>query len=108
MKKRQPQRAVTAHGNSRDGARSASRGNAVAIFDRGQEFPQEKILVADAPVLRVDVEAGIASGCNHNELANLMAVPKLLHHIPGSEMEKHLLVVPQAMQIVEHGITAAL
>ena len=62
MREGEAQCAVSAHGDSADGASPRGRSNAILAFDVRHEFLQEKIAVADRTVGGIDVKAAPPSG----------------------------------------------
>src|SRR5260370_3897882 len=93
VKKSQPQRAIASHGNATDAPGFTARGDAVATLDRGHEFLQEEILIAEAAIVRVDEKTGVAGGTDDHEIAEFAAVPERLHHVAASGAHGPLLVV---------------
>src|SRR5260370_27983519 len=90
VKKSQPQRAITSHGNATDAPGFTARGDAVATLDRGHEFLQEEILIAEAAIVRVHEEARVARGADDDEIAEFAAVLELLPMIEASRAHEPL------------------
>jgi len=105
VKKSHAKRTIASHGDSANAARLAARGNPVAILDPRHEFLPEEIVIAEARVMRVHEEAGITSRTDNDEIAQFVAIPKLLDQIEGSGTHEHLLVIAKPVEIIEHGIT---
>jgi|ERR1700674_354798 len=108
MAKAEMQRAVPAHGNSGNAAGSAPGLRAIAFFDLGKKFLEEKILVTKAAIARVDVEAGASIRRDDEEITELMPLPEVLDKIEAAGMNEHLLVVAEAVKKIENGIAARL
>src|SRR5437879_2912960 len=106
VKESHAERAIASHGDSANAAGLAGRGNPVTILDPRHEFPQEEIVKTEARVVGVHEETGVTSGADNDEIANLAAVPELLEKIEASGTHKHLLIITEAMEVIEHGITA--
>ncbi len=106
VKESHAERAIASHGDSANAAGFAGGGNAVTILDPRHEFPQEEIVITEARVMRVHEETGVTSRADHDEIANLAAVPELLEKIEASGTHKHLLIITEPMEVIEHGIAA--
>src|SRR5690348_2668298 len=106
MKESHAQGAIASHGDSADAARFAARGNAVAFLNRGHEFLQEEIVVAEPAVVRIHEETGITGRRDDEEIAKFVAVPQLFDQIESAGAHEHLLVVAESMEVIEHGIAA--
>src|SRR5205807_248649 len=106
VKKSHAERAIASHGDATNSAPFTARSNPVAILDPRHEFLQEEIVVAEAPVMRVHEETSITGRADNDEIAKLVAVPKLLDKIEASGTYEHLLIVTQPMEVIEHGIAA--
>src|SRR5258708_12243286 len=83
------------------------RANAIAALDVRQKFLKEKILVALAAVVRVDVEASAASGRDDKEFADLVLFAKILDQIHAAGADENLFVFAEAVQKIKDRVTPA-
>lgn len=103
MTKREMQRAIAAHGDSRDGAIGTARTHAVAALDERKEFLEKKVLVTNFAVERVDVEAGAARGSGDEEFLDAAFFAEVVDEVPASGTKEHLLVVAETVKEIEDG-----
>lgn len=82
MPEGQMERAITAHGNSGNGAVSAAWRSAIVLFDEGKKLPKQKIFVANFSILCIDVETGAAGWRGDQEIFQLAALAQVFHEIP--------------------------
>jgi len=85
--------AIAAHGNAGDGAIGAASAHAITGFDERQKLAQQKILVADFAVARVDVEAGFSRGSDDEEILEASFFAEVFDKIPGARVDEGLFVV---------------
>src|SRR5579862_5258156 len=78
--------------------------DAIVALDERQKFFHEKILVANAPIARIDIEAATGSGSRDQEFADPLLVPEVLNQVPSARIQKQLLVFSKTVQEIEHRI----
>lgn len=100
------QRAVAAHGDSGDAARTSRGRDAVGAVDERDEFADEEIFVASATVAGVDVEAGVGVRCDDEKFADFLLLPEVFDEIPAAGGDEKLFVAAQSVEKIEHGIVA--
>src|SRR5579862_3115454 len=84
----------------------AVRADPIVALDDGQEFLDEKILVPDAAVARIDVKGAAGSGRGNQELADAFLVPEILDQVPAAGIEEDLLIFAEAVKEIEHRVAA--
>ena len=75
-------------------------------LDPGHELLEEEIVVAKAAVMRVHEEAGVTGRGDQDEVANFVAIPKVLDEVEASGMQEHLLVIAKPVKVIEHRVAA--
>src|SRR5579875_694820 len=103
IKQREPQRAITSHGNAANAAGAAPGHHAIAMLDVGHEFADEKTLVIIAAIQRIDVKAVTCRWRDDQKLADAALAPKVLNQIPAAGIEQDLRVFVQAVKKIEDG-----
>ena len=76
------ERAVTAHGDSVDGAIGATECDTVALFDKGEKFLDHEIFVTILAVSGVDIEAGSRVRSGDQKIFQLVFIPHIFYDIP--------------------------
>src|SRR3954470_20348356 len=104
MSERETQCAVSAHRNAADGAVFPILANTVFFLDGRHELAQEEIRVQDLLVGRVDIERRLSFGRNDKEVTDLVLLAEIFDQIPSAGLEKRLLIVAQAMQVIKNRI----
>src|SRR5207245_11664195 len=73
-----------------------------------QKFPHQKILVALAAIVRVDVETSVSGRSDDEELAKLVLLAQVLDQVHAAGLEKDLLVFAQAVEKIKDGVAGGL
>src|ERR1700751_2201404 len=105
MSKGKPQSSVAAHRNPAHRSSLAVHAHPVFLFNVWQEFPQEKVAIALPAIGGIDVETAEALRSDDQEIADLLLAAEVINQRPSAGLEKGLLVVAEAMQEVDHGIS---
>ncbi len=80
--KRQVERAVTAHGDSVDGAIGAAGCGSITLFDKGEKFLDHEIFVTILAVSAVDIEASSRVRSGDQKIFQLEFIPHIFYDIP--------------------------
>ena len=103
---REVQCAIASHGDSRDRAIRAAGPRAVARFDSRQEFLHQEILVADCPVMRINVKRTARVRCGNQKFAELSMFPQVFDQVKSAGVDEHLFVVAEPVKKIKNGIFA--
>src|SRR5690348_11538069 len=106
MRKCKPQRAVSTHGDSANGPARTPRSNAILAFNLWHELLQKEVTVAHGAVRRVYVKAAPALRGDDEKIAHLALPAEIVEQRPPTTVEERLLIVTEAMQKIEHRISA--
>src|SRR5581483_10939339 len=98
--------AVASHGDAGNRAIGAAGTGAIVALDEGEKFLEQEIVEAALAVAGIDVEAGAARRRGNQEFLELPLFPQILDQVPAAGMEKHLLVVAEAVKKVENRVAA--
>src|ERR1700690_612038 len=101
MQEGQPQRPETPHRNSADSPLEAIACDSVAMFDEGNEFAQQEILVTRVAIVGIDVKAGLGCWRYDQEFAQLVALPKIFGEIHGARTDEGLFVIAEPVKKIQ-------
>ncbi len=105
MAEAEMERTISAHGNSADAARLASRDDAVVSVNEWNELAHEEVFVSSMAVAGIDVEAGASVRRNDEKFADFPLLPEIFDEIPAARGDKELFVAAEAMKEVKNRIT---
>lgn len=65
---------------------------------------QKKVAVTNSPVGGVDVETAFRFRGNDEKISDLILLAKVFDQIPSPRLEQSLLILAQAVQVIQNGI----
>lgn len=100
------ERAKTAHRDAGDGSIGAAGSDSIAVFDKGEKFLRQKILVAGLAVLGIDVETRASVRSRDQKIFQLVVVAEIFDDVPCAGVDEELFIVAESMEEIEDGEAA--